>query len=295
MRLSTSTNILFKRPNGSSATINQTLQQASKAGFKVFNLCFYDWVLPGSPFLTDRWKHWVEEIAKEKEKLHIEFGQCHAHYYNFLSDKMTSEEKDYQHMLVLRSIECCSLLGSKVCVTHPDTCTNTITPIRQSKIKNKEYFSRLLDETAKFNVSIAVENMCDYSERPCKKFCSSPEELVDFIDSINDSRLGICWDFEHAEIMEQDQRASLLLIGRHLLATHVSDTHSKTNAALMHVMPCFGDINWNKIMKTLKEIKYQGDFSFEAHNYINRLPNEVLPTALKLSYEIGNYLLSLAK
>lgn len=46
-------------------------------------------------------------------------------------------------------------------------------------------------------------------------------------------------------------------------------------------------------MKTLKEINYQGDFSFEAHNYANRLPDEVLPGALRLSFEIGQYLISL--
>lgn len=46
-------------------------------------------------------------------------------------------------------------------------------------------------------------------------------------------------------------------------------------------------------MQTLREINYKGEFSFEAHNYANRLPDELLPTALKLSFEIGQYLMNL--
>jgi len=47
-------------------------------------------------------------------------------------------------------------------------------------------------------------------------------------------------------------------------------------------------------MPVLTEIGYTGDFSFEAHNYANRLPDRLLPTAVKLAYEIGEYLMELA-
>lgn len=46
--------------------------------------------------------------------------------------------------------------------------------------------------------------MCDFSIAPRRKYCATPEELVDFIDEFNDYRLGICWDFEHADIMKRD-------------------------------------------------------------------------------------------
>ena len=93
--------------------------------------------------------------------------------------------------------------------------------------------------------------------------------------------------------MKQPQRESLIYIGHRLKATHVSDTHSTTDTDLMHVMPLFGTVNWKEVMQTLREINYKGEFSFEAHNYANRLPDELLPTALKLSFEIGQYLMNL--
>ena len=232
-------------------------------------------------------------MADSAAKLGVEFGQCHSYTFGFLNPNLSEEEYNYHQMLTKRSLECCSILGSKLCVTHPDTDFVAIDSIKSSRKKNMEYFKNLLEVASSYDMELAIENMCDFSIAPKRKFCATPEELVDFIDEFNDSRLGICWDFEHADIMKQDQRQSLLHIGDRLKATHVSDTHSLTDTDLMHVMPLFGTIQWKEVMKTLKEINYKGDFSFEAHNYANRLPDELIPTALKLSYEIGQYLMNL--
>ena len=84
----------------------------------------------------------------------------------------------------------------------------------------------------------------------------------------------------------------MLYIGELLFATHVSDTYSKTDNTLMHVLPMTGTVPWGEVMQTLKEIDYQGDFCYEVHNYLNRLPDAVIETALRLAYEIGVYLVS---
>lgn len=293
MKLATSTNIVCDRPDGSVFALPKTLELASQAGFKRFDMNFWDWALPHSPFLTDQWEKWIYEVANSAAKLGVEFGQCHAYTFNFLNSNRSEEEYNYHQMLTKRSLECCSILGSKLCVTHPDTDFEAMNLVKSSKAKNIEYFKELLDYASKFNMELALENMCDFSIAPKRKYCATPEELVDFIDEFNDSRIGICWDFEHADIMKQDQRKSLLHIAHRLKATHVSDTHSLTDTDLMHVMPLFGTVNWKEVMQTLREINYKGDFSFEAHNYANRLPDELIPTALKLSYEIGQYLINL--
>lgn len=293
MKLSTSTNIVCDRPDGSVFELPKTLKLASEAGFKRFDMNFWDWALPHSPFLTENWEKWIHDVADSAAKLGVEFGQCHSYTFGFLNPNLSEEEYNYHQMLTKRSLECCSILGSKLCVTHPDTDFVAIDSIKSSRKKNMEYFKNLLEIASSYDMELAIENMCDFSIAPKRKFCATPEELVDFIDEFNDSRLGICWDFEHADIMKQDQRQSLLHIGDRLKATHVSDTHSLTDTDLMHVMPLFGTIQWKEVMKTLKEINYKGDFSFEAHNYANRLPDELIPTALKLSYEIGQYLMNL--
>lgn len=293
MRLATSSNIVCERPNGEVFTLEKTLQLASKVGFDRFDISFYDWSLPHSPFITDKWEDWIHSVANEAARLGVQFGQCHAYTFNFLDHKLSDEAYKHHQELVERSLYCCYVLGSKLCVTHPDTDFISLTLVKSSREKNIEYFKNLLEISSKYDMELAVENMVDFVIKPHRKFGVTTEELVDFVEAFNDSRMGICWDFEHADIMQQDQVKSLLHIAPYLKATHVSDTHSATDHDLMHVMPLFGKIDWKAVVSTLKQINYKGDFCFEAHNYANRLPDELIETALRLSFEIGQYLMKL--
>lgn len=293
MQFSTSTNIVSVRRNGQRLSIPQTLKLASQAGFRRFDLCFYDWSEPGSPFLTENWEAWIDEAANSAASLGVTFGQCHAYTYEFLNPRYSQEELAYHEMLVRRSLRCCAALGSSLCVVHPDTDFLAERPSASSREKNLTYFKRLLDDATKIGVDLAIENMIDYTILPKRKFFVTPEEIVDFIDAFADRRLGVCWDFEHGDIQEFDQPAALRLFGGRLKATHVSDAASKTYEPLMHVMPFFGFTRWETIMPVLREIGYTGDFSYEAHNYTNRMPDELLLPALRFSFEIGQHLMSL--
>ncbi|OON98132.1 MAG: AP endonuclease [Epulopiscium sp. Nele67-Bin004] len=293
MKLSTSTNLVCERPDGTVFPLEKTLEYGKRAGFRRFDISFWDWSLPHSPFITDKWEDWAYSVANKATELGVEFGQCHAYTFDFLDSNLKEEEYAYHQMLVERSLQCCHMWGSKLCVSHPSTDFNAVDLVKTSKAQNIEYFKKLLDISTKYNIALAIENMCDYSIAPKRKYCATPEELVDFVTEFNDNRIGICWDVEHADIMQQNQRASLLYINKHLKATHISDTHSKTDTDLMHVLPLFGTIDFKEVVTTLRAINYRGDFSFEAHNYANRLPDDVLETALKLTYEIGQYLMQL--
>ncbi len=293
MKLGTSTNLLFGRPDGSFYPLDKSLELMHEVGFNSFDLNGYDWALPGSPFLTEGWESWINSVAQKADDLCVTFDQCHSYFYSFLSPTLTDDKRKRHELLQARSFECCNRLGAKTLVLHPETDYSGIDITKQSYAKNREFFNRILEQTAGCNTRIAIENMCDYGIAPRRKFCAYPEELMDFVESFKDSRIGICWDFEHAYIMEQDQRKALLHIGSKLYATHVSDTHSKTDSTLMHVLPMSGGIDYVSIMQTLKQINYNNVFCLEVHNYANSLPDEVLKTAMKLAYEIGSYIMSL--
>lgn len=293
MKLSTSSNIVFDRPDGSFVPMERMMKYAKDAGFDTLDISFYDWSLPNSPFLTENWRAWIDGIAEEKERLGMKFGQCHAYTYDFLNPSLTKEERERHEELVLRSIECCYIVGSRLCVTHPDTDYTAVRQTAVSEEKNLAYFRQLLDKVSQFDMSLAVENMCDITIAPKRKYGAYPEELLALSEKMNDQRFGICWDFEHADIMKQDQRAALKLLGRHLYATHVSDTHSATDPDLMHILPLMGTVNWQEVMETLGEIGYNGYFSFEVNNYGRYFPECLLPEALRLMYHVGEYLMQL--
>lgn len=293
MRLATSTNLLFARPDGTRQTLEKTLELVSEAGFRVFDLNFYDWSLPDSEFLTDGWEAWIERVAQETARRNLEFGQCHAYFFDFLKPGLTAEEYQYHKELQRRSFQCCSILNARVCVLHPETVYTAVDYEKQSLDANQRFFEQVLKETEGLGINIAVENMCDYGIAPRRKFGAYPEQLTALMERLGSDRLGVCWDFEHADIMGQDQSACLTYLKKYLTATHVSDTYSKTDNTLMHVLPMTGTIDWATIMQTLRVIDYQGDFCFEVHNYMNRLPDAVAPAGLKLAYEVGAYLMGL--
>lgn len=293
MRLGTSTNLLFGRPDGSKVTLEKTLELVSEAGFQVFDLNFYDWSLPGSPFLTDEWERWIEGVAAEADRRKLVFGQCHGYFFDFLNPSLSKDEYRYHKLLQQRSFACCKRLNAQVCVLHPETDYRTLDYEAKSLAANRIFFEQVLEETEGMGFNIAIENMCDYSIAPKRKYGACPEQLKELAASFGSSRVGICWDFEHADIMGQDQQQCLHYLKDYLIATHVSDTYSKTDNTLMHVLPLTGTVDWKTVMETLKAIGYQGDFCYEVHNYMNRLPDEVMATGLKLAYEIGEYLMKL--
>lgn len=289
MKLSTSTNLICERPDGRILPLIETLQWISSTAIPYVDMSFYEYAYPGQPFVSDHWRNWIENAAEKAEQLGLKFYQSHAYTYDFLSEKLTEEEAARQEMLVERSIECCRILGTKVLVTHPSTFRQCDSPHTFSRMKNREYFEKYAEKAVKAGMRVAVENMVAYlGDRYV--FFSDPDEINDFMRDMNDERIGICWDFEHGTIMELDQPAALRQFGEKLIATHVSDAVSQTYEPFMHVLPFTGETDWNLIRKVLAEIGYEGAFSFEAHNFMKRIPDALAPVALAYVSELGRYL-----
>lgn len=296
MILSTSTNILCERPDGTQYPLEKTLALCSEAGFDTFDMSFYEWSYPGMPFLTDEWETWIHGIAEVKERLGLTFYQSHAYTYDFLNPKYDSmSERAHQEMLVFRSLECCRILGNKVAVVHPSMNPALDESAEEVWKKNLTYLERYLEYADKCGMELAVENMYQYSGQTEKKFFADPEEIAALIDSYGDERLGVCWDFEHGVILNQNQPEAVSMLGKRLKATHVSDTVSDSFEPYMHVMPFTGVLDWKPIMMALEEAGYKGAFSFEAHNFAKKLPDALIPTAMKFAWEIGNHLVSMRK
>ena len=45
--------------------------------------------------------------------------------------------------------------------------------------------------------------------------------------------------------------------------------------------------------KALGEVNYQGDFSFEADNYFNPMPEDFMPQGAKYLHDVGRYLMDI--
>jgi len=291
MRLSTSTNIFFNRPGNRKADIEDSIRLCSMAGYKVMDMNFYDCTTFRLPFVSERWKSWVQGIKTLADECGIEFSQAHANFYNFCDSNV--KDKEFLDQMIMRSMECAGILGVKWIVIHAGTDFDSPYLVRDSKKKNIEYFKPVIECAARNHVGLAIENLWDYNIAPLRRYTTTAEELFDLVDTLHDEygNVGICWDFEHANIMKQAQKPALQMIGKHLKATHVSDNSGIHND---HILPFYGCTNWYEIMQILKGIGYQGDFTYEIHRYTAQLPDALVIPALKYSIEVGNYLLSMA-
>lgn len=294
MKLSTSTNLLFLRPDGHIFPLPEAMELMREAGFLYLDLNFFDWcTTPGSPYMTEQWRNWLESVLEANERLGVTYEQAHAYFFDFLSPDLDDSQKSAQQAEVLRSLDCCHQLGVKTAVIHPYTLFASNRMVADSKEANIRYIEGLLESTHRSNIVLAVENMVDLDIYPVRKYCSVPEELADLVDTINDPRVKICWDFEHGDIMGQNQPSIIRMLDSRLAATHVSEQHGYKQLHLLHRLPLSGKIQWKPIMDSLREIRYQGCFSYEAHNYLNFLPDTCIKPALQIAYLVGNHLLAL--
>lgn len=86
------------------------------------------------------------------------------------------------------------------------------------------------------------------------------DEYVDFIfQNINSSKLGFCFDSGHNNFFTPDIDV-LSKYKQHIFALHLDDN---VGDADIHMLPFDGTTNWDRMIKTLKEIKYNGVLSLE--------------------------------
>lgn len=273
MKVCTSINVFYDETF--TVPVETQIQRVYDAGFRHMDMNFWDWCHdPASPFRKDNWRDWVEGIAKKAQELNVSFTQAHADVYNFY----TGDQSRYE--MYLRSIEGAAMLGIPWVTFHPSIRPDFAPETEQQIIReNIEYYKPLVEIAEKFKVGIALENM---SGRLC-----TAQQLNQMVDALDSPYVGVCWDTGHAHIAKQNQPESIRLMGSRLHALHVQDNEGISDH---HMPPHFGTIEWEPIMDALKEINYPGDFTFEAHMIVRRVPNGCRADALKLTHRIGEEL-----
>jgi sugar phosphate isomerase/epimerase len=49
--------------------------------------------------------------------------------------------------------------------------------------------------------------------------------------------------------------------------------------------------DWSAILQALSDIKYDGDFTFEADNFLKNYPDALIPEALRYMFTVGRYMI----
>lgn len=216
----------------------------------------------------------AKEFRKYADKIDIYCNQTHG-FTPYVVKDFSKEDNQTLFENVKRSIEVSRVLGAKCCVLHPSSDC--------SIHENAERFKLLIDVARENDMIIAIENV------PNDKLFGKPEDFIELLNEINDDHFKFCLDIGHAE-MELTGSSAVDFInkmGNRLVCLHIHDNEKGHD---IHQLPYTFMIGFKEIWKVLKKNHYQGDVTFECGTCFNNLPTSLFKDALKLLYDLGEYI-----
>lgn len=271
MKISTEINSAAKHVGEEKA-----VEYCAKAGFdawdfSMFRMCNYDWgtgrikpndhPLSGSNYLA---------FARNLKKVGLDNGiVCNQSHAPFPSS--CPEIRSY----FKRAIECTAEAGGQICVIHPDN--------NKSPEENAEMYFELLPFAKEHGVKIATENMWNWdNEKNQASFaaCATPESFNAHLKAVNDEFFVACLDIGHTEMRGLNTSAVEMIqaLGNKIQALHIHDNDKWHDS---HQIPFSMDIDFEGVVRALKEIKYSGYFTLEADQFLKKFTEENIFEGIK--------------
>lgn len=239
---------------------------------------------------------WYITEYNDKLKIQDEFSQTADGRFQFnLSERYIN--------LLIKCIRATSILGSKYVVIHPAILPTYKYDNNREECKkyNMEVYSRIIPYLEKYNVKVGLENMFAWAPKItetnqyCPTCCSRPEEIIDYIETLNSDRFVACLDLGHLNLTCKDTNdtvdGGILKLNKYLEALHIHDTDGFED---LHVPPFMGNIDWVKVCTALKQVDYKGVLNFEiGGGYYNKFGKENIQSSAEYLYSTGKFLANL--
>ena len=235
----------------------------------------YDWSTgeyraPEHPLNGDGYLEFAEKLGRIGRENGIVCNQSHSPYP--VTVPQIAEK-------AFRALECTAAAGGDICVIHPLN--------NGSVAENKTYFERYLDTAKRLGVRIGCENMYNWDDEngwAIPAACSDPQSFVAHIDAVNSPNLVACLDVGHAEMMHRYGVSAVDMIkalGPRLQALHIHDNDRRGDK---HQIPFSMDIDFEPVVKALKETGYNGYFTLEAVSFLRtHSPDDIKGGVKKLA------------
>lgn len=288
MRIAADTNCYYGK-----FSMEETIDIMAGAGFEAIDYSFMNPAEYDGTMDEAKMKERALGLKEYAEEKGLCFNQAHAPCPSS-TDKPEETEVIFQN--VVRSMRFASYLGVKNIIVHakqhiPYTEENAAEATFEM---NMEFYGKLKKYCEEYDIHVGIENLSYLRQivaglRHIHTACSTPEELIRYIDTLNSEHFIVCLDIGHAIVVHQDPADFIRKLGnKRLKALHIHDNAGHLDN---HTLPFLGGMaDWDGITKALREIQYTGDFNFEAGNFLLKLPKELYPIGAKMMAETGRYL-----
>ncbi len=231
-------------------------------------------------------KTYLQGVRQMADEAGVEIFQVHGPWRWPVRD-YTEEDRAERMDKMKTSIRACSYLNCKNWVIHPIMpmgVTDVGTPDEQKTWDmNKAFMSELLAVAKEYGVTICYENM------PMQRLgIATPDEILRFVEEMNDDSFKICFDTGHAAIFSSQISVgdAIRKMGDKIACFHV---HDNNGWADIHLMPMTGVINWDDFCAAVKEIGYKGVLSLETSAAIT-LPEDLYVRLNRIFFEVAKNL-----
>lgn len=259
---------------------------AKEAGFDAIDYSYY-WDGETEAVLGDGYREYAKKLRAHLDKIGIACNQAHAPFS--LKYGCAFDISDKKYLWLVHSIESAAILGAKNIIVHSLDVPQDV----DFEAYNLKYYKSLVPYCEKFGIHVSVENLFSYDSKRhyYKGRLGSPEELNEMVEKINSPWINACVDIGHAALTGYEPEDFIAKMSPNVLkALHV---HDNDYLADSHIIPYTGELNWESIMKSLKNIGYDGELTFEIFCYLKKFPDVLVPDALKLAVSIGRHLISI--
>lgn len=297
MKISTSTGISAQRFG-----VDTAIQMIAQAGFDAYDMDMCRIHVTDTPLSSDDYMTYIKRLKCVAGENGIVCNQAHGPFPTQLNGNAEYNKKTFN--MIIRSMECASMLGAKIIVMHPikNSSSSIVNGASYVPFENRQqlydanicFFKKLIPYCEKFDIKIAVENM--WERHPLHRDTLIPailgyaEEHSRFIKDVGSKWIVGCLDIGHCLICGEKPQDTIRHLGnKYLKALHVHDCNGYEDS---HVLPYSMKTDWHEILKALSDIEYDGDFTFEADNALVNYPDELLPNGLNYMCSIGRYMVN---
>ena len=218
----------------------------------------------------------IKKYANDKG---ITFSQTHAPFASSFADE---EKTKIRFCEIVKAMEHSSWLGADMIVVHPCSHVNYKENNNYDFMMqyNLGFYKKLIPYAEKYNIKIAIENIGD-------SVTETPKGLLELINVLNNDIFTVCYDVGHANICGQNPADMITKTGKYIGCTHIHDNDGIHDS---HTLPYYGTIDWESVMRAFAEVGYDGDLSYEAGNFLKKVPVCMRAESAKYMAKVAKYL-----
>ncbi len=229
----------------------------------------------------------------------VRINQMHMPYPTFVPGAKDEVNEYLWNNVGPKSLEICSFLECPNIVVHGLKLTRYYGSEEAEWAKTQEFLEFLAPKASEYGITMCMENLYNGSgARMVEGPGCNPYKAAERIDRMNEKYgaevLGFCYDTGHGNLVGLDPYKFITILGKRLKVLHM---HENDGISDLHQLPFTftrtrentSVLDWNGILKGLKEVGYEGVLSFETAPVLDCFPEELKEDALRMIARIGDY------